>query len=196
MDNQRRVHAAPPPPPAAPATGRIARALLDKITEDSAEEHSGTESITDDQSGKMPDRDEFLVKIARATFSWHPEVGGNNGDSSGPFKLTDIDLDIRRGRLTVIVGPVGSGKSTLLMALLGELDLHSGSITWSSGSSHVSSSGAIHQHQVGYVAQKPWLMAASMRDNVLFGSPLKPKRSVILLLNNFFLSNQIDGRSL
>ena len=53
------------------------------------------------------------------------------------------------------------------MALLGELELRSGSVNWPGGPAH--------QH-LGYVAQKPWLMAASLRDNVLFGSTLNAKR--------------------
>lgn len=54
------------------------------------------------------------------------------------------------------------------MALLGELQLRSGSVTWSGPSGS-------HQ-QLGYVAQKPWLMAATLRDNILFGSTLNAKR--------------------
>ena len=42
--------------------------------------------------------------------------------------LKDIDLTIRKGTLTAIVGPVGSGKSSLIGALLGELEVDSGSV--------------------------------------------------------------------
>ena len=90
------------------------------------------------------------------------DVDSNQSD----FKLFDINLNIQRGRLTAIVGHVGSGKSSLLMALLGELEIKTGSLTWSSSTST----------QIGYVAQRPWLMHASLRDNILFGNPLYAKR--------------------
>ena len=37
----------------------------------------------------------------------------------GHAALDTVDLDVRRGRLTVLVGPNGSGKSTLLGVLAG-----------------------------------------------------------------------------
>lgn len=35
------------------------------------------------------------------------------------FKLNDINLEIPRGQLCAIVGPVGSGKSSLIQAMIG-----------------------------------------------------------------------------
>jgi ABC-type multidrug transport system ATPase subunit len=52
------------------------------------------------------------------------------------------------------------------MALLGELQIKTGSLTWSPSAST----------QIGYVAQRPWLMHASLRDNILFGNALYAKR--------------------
>ena len=37
------------------------------------------------------------------------------------ISLNNISLDIKRGSLTVIVGPTGSGKSSLLNTMIGEL---------------------------------------------------------------------------
>ena len=37
------------------------------------------------------------------------------------FTLKDINLKLRRGTLTAVVGGVGSGKSTLLLSVIGEL---------------------------------------------------------------------------
>lgn len=36
-----------------------------------------------------------------------------------PFKMNGLDLEIPRGQLVAIVGPVGSGKSSLLQGLIG-----------------------------------------------------------------------------
>ena len=44
------------------------------------------------------------------------------------FPISSINLSIRQGTLTAIVGHVGSGKSSLLAAILGELHKTSGHI--------------------------------------------------------------------
>lgn len=142
---------------------------LEKIAEDEEHQQSSSsescagsdKSICDDEQ-----QEELAIRVSHATFSWHP-IGVTDTSSQKIFKLHDINLDIPRGRLTAIVGHVGSGKSSLLMALLGELDIKAGSLTWSSSASI---------QQLGYVAQRPWLMHASLRDNILFGSALYAKR--------------------
>lgn len=47
----------------------------------------------------------------------------------GRALLTDVDLDLRPGTVTVLVGPNGAGKSTLLKAMTGETRLAGGSVT-------------------------------------------------------------------
>jgi branched-chain amino acid transport system ATP-binding protein len=47
----------------------------------------------------------------------------------GPLEIIrDIDIQVQKGRLTVIVGPNGAGKTTLMRALSGILPLRRGSI--------------------------------------------------------------------
>ena len=60
--------------------------------------------------------------------------------------------------LTCVYGPTASGKSTLLHALFGEVPLHGG----------VADLGG----SVALVPQRPWITNATLRDNVLFGSPM------------------------
>ncbi|XP_055589734.1 ATP-binding cassette sub-family C member Sur isoform X5 [Uranotaenia lowii] len=73
-------------------------------------------------------------------------------------------LDIPEGKLTIIVGRSGSGKSSLLAALLKEINHLSGEVCWSNNSSFA------------YVPQRPWLLNGTVRDNILFGEPFRPKR--------------------
>ena len=76
--------------------------------------------------------------------------------------LTDVNLRIAKGSLTVIVGAVGSGKSSLLMGLLGEIKRVRGSVRISGS--------------VGYCQQQTWMQSASLRDNILFGRPYDEAR--------------------
>ena len=67
--------------------------------------------------------------------------------------LHDINIDIRGGSLTIIVGIVGSGKSTLLKAIIGELPCSAGSLTVDAGLK-------------AYCAQTPWLPNSTVRQIV------------------------------
>lgn len=69
--------------------------------------------------------------------------------------LNGLSAEISNGKLIGIVGPVGAGKSSLLQVLLRELPIESGSI---------SINGSI-----SYASQEPWVFAASVRQNILFG---------------------------
>lgn len=61
--------------------------------------------------------DDVLVRIRDLHFSW------------GNRKIFDgVDIDIRRGRVTAIMGPSGTGKTTLLRLIGGQLHPDSGSI--------------------------------------------------------------------
>ena len=73
--------------------------------------------------------------------------------------LYDIDIQIPVSSLTIVIGKVGSGKSTLLRGLLGEIYNLSGSVYTST-------------NQVAYCGQEPWLINASIKDNILAGSLL------------------------
>ncbi|KAL1496964.1 hypothetical protein ABEB36_008007 [Hypothenemus hampei] len=87
------------------------------------------------------------VKIQKVTASWIPNT---------PV-LQDIHLIIPKGKLCAIIGPVGAGKSSILQLLLGELSPTVGTI-------HIGDS-------ISYASQEPWLFAASVRKNILFGKP-------------------------
>jgi len=73
----------------------------------------------------------------------------------GPF-LQDVQLELKRGELTVVVGSVGSGKTALISALLGEM------IATEDSKVQINAT-------VSYVAQTAWVQSMSLRENVLFG---------------------------
>jgi len=90
--------------------------------------------------------------------------------------LEGVDLDLPRGSLTVLTGPVGSGKTTLLRVLLGLTDpagLQAGHVRWE-GEVVEDPAAFMVPPRVAYVAQVPRLFSESLRDNILLGLPAEP----------------------
>ncbi|GET91127.1 ATP-binding cassette protein subfamily C, member 5, putative [Leishmania tarentolae] len=114
--------------------------------------------------------DDAAAVLCNATMSSYtavqlPAAGSRNGSAGNTYYelhakalLADVDLRVPRGRLTVVLGPTGSGKSTLLDALIGALAVTRGRVACS--------------RSVAYVPQQPWIMSATLRENVVFfGAP-------------------------
>ena len=78
--------------------------------------------------------------------------------------LTGIDLEVKPGELVVVSGPVGVGKSTLLEGLLFEVPLIGGSL------------GMAPCCRVAMSPQEPWIMAGTLRENIIFESPFDAER--------------------
>ncbi|KAJ8550590.1 hypothetical protein ON010_g10479 [Phytophthora cinnamomi] len=110
-------------------------------------------------------------EIRHATFKWSNEGREMNEDAAKeaadkeapPAQLSNITISIPKSKLTLVVGAVGSGKSTLLATLLGELQPEYGVVR-------------IPSRYVSYAAQTPYLINASVQDNILFGAPLDTAR--------------------
>ena len=64
--------------------------------------------------------------------------------------------------MTAVVGHVGCGKSSLLNSVLGEMPKKDASMDLNQ---------MVHiRGTIGYVPQTPFIMNATLRDNILFGS--------------------------
>lgn len=83
-------------------------------------------------------------------------------------QVCGVDLDLFRGQLVVVTGPVGSGKSVLLRALLGLVPRASGSISWN-GEAVDDPSALFVPPRVGYVPQVPRLFSETLADTILLG---------------------------
>ena len=118
---------------------------------------------------------EQQLQVNDASFAWP-------GHSQAV--LVDINVAFPLG-LTIIRGKVSAGKTALLLAMLGELDLLSGTVNRL-------------DETVGYCAQTPWLQSMSIKDNILFHYPYDEARyrqvlEVCALLPD--LANFKDGDS-
>ncbi|KAJ2070050.1 hypothetical protein GGI08_000033, partial [Coemansia sp. S2] len=89
---------------------------------------------------------DLAVDLNECVFSW----GANT------YSLAPVTLQVKAGDFVTVVGRIGSGKSSFLSAICGEMPLTSGQ-------------GCVYG-RIGYVEQKPWIMNATFRDNVLMGA--------------------------
>lgn len=96
---------------------------------------------------------EESVTIRDATFTWDRNQERN--------ALERINFVANKGELTSIVGRVGAGKSSFLQAILGDLWKINGEV--------------VVRGKFAYVAQQPWVMNASVRDNIVFGHRWDPE---------------------
>ncbi|XP_073870225.1 ATP-binding cassette sub-family C member 8 isoform X4 [Macaca fascicularis] len=125
------------------------------------------------------DADNSCVQITGGYFTWTPD---------GIPTLSNITIRIPRGQLTMIVGQVGCGKSSLLLAALGEMQKVSGAVFWSSLPDSETGEDASPEQEtatgsdirkrgpVAYASQKPWLLNATVEENIIFESPFNKQR--------------------
>ncbi|KAJ1719186.1 hypothetical protein LPJ53_006005, partial [Coemansia erecta] len=100
----------------------------------------------------LPDTsaDDLLVSVADGTFRWL--------STDEQPTLANISIECKRSELVAVIGKVGSGKSSLTSAILGDMVKSSGTV--------------LIRGNVAYVPQQPWIMNATLRDNILFGHRL------------------------
>jgi ATP-binding cassette subfamily C (CFTR/MRP) protein 1 len=101
----------------------------------------------------VSERGEEAVRIRDATFTW------NSSDTRNA--LENISFSAHKGELSCVVGRVGAGKSSFLQTLLGDLYKIKGEV--------------VLRGKVAYVAQSPWVMNASVRENIVFGYRWDPQ---------------------
>ncbi|XP_022792486.1 multidrug resistance-associated protein 4-like isoform X2 [Stylophora pistillata] len=129
----------------------------DDFSKDNSPEFAGSSISTgpDNTNNDLRSEEPFL-SISNAYCSWDHDC------SNKTITLYDVTLNLRAGELLAITGPVGSGKSSVLSAILGELPLREGTISY--------------HGKVAYVPQLSWIFSGSVRENILFGLPFDEEK--------------------
>ncbi|XP_044154092.1 ATP-binding cassette sub-family C member 2-like [Bufo gargarizans] len=130
----------------------IARIVQTNVSCARLEKYLGGDDLDNSAISNDP-TDDAAIQFSDASFTWEP------GTSPA---VKNVNLNIKEGNLVAVVGGVGSGKSSLVSAMLGEMDHVYG---------HINIKGS-----VAYVPQQAWIQNATLRDNILFGSPLDEAR--------------------
>lgn len=86
---------------------------------------------------------ENALEITNGVFSW----GGEEPT------LKNINMKVKKGNLTAVVGPVGCGKTSLISALLGEMEKIRGDVNVDGSVAYVPQQGKIRKLAVLIVIQ-------------------------------------------
>ncbi|KAJ5482896.1 hypothetical protein N7539_006342 [Penicillium diatomitis] len=124
------------------------------------------------------------IAFQNATIAWP----GALTSPKSTWSLKNLDLEFPRGKLSLISGRTGSGKSLLLAAILGECDIITGQVMaplqpqpetlWRT---YTDSGNWIVDSATAFVAQAPWIEAATIKQNILFGLPFREDRYMDVL---------------
>ncbi|KAL7620647.1 hypothetical protein AAE478_009642 [Parahypoxylon ruwenzoriense] len=112
------------------------------------------------------------VTFDSACIAWPSD----NQDNPDRFVLRDVNVTFPQGQLSIISGKTGSGKSLMLAAILGEVDILSGSISVPRAPPQRYDKTANRDNwiipgAIAFVAQIPWIENATVKENILFGLP-------------------------
>src|SRR6201996_4028347 len=82
--------------------------------------------------------------------------------------LWGVDLAVRRGEITALIGSNGAGKTTLMRALSGVVSVEQGSYRWEGQDLGRASAAAIIAHGIVHVPEGRRLFGAmSVEDNLI-----------------------------
>lgn len=123
---------------------------------------------------KVTNVGDISVEILNETFLWQQQLDESTTlreeeealDESRSEALINLNFKAKKGQLACIVGRVGSGKSTFLNCILGEMP---------AVPHDKSKEASIRIHgDVAYCSQVPWIINATVKENILFGHRMEP----------------------
>lgn len=124
-----------------------------------------------------------IISFENVTVTWKQDTGSKSSCPDSLWALRGLSFSLPKHGLSVVTGPTGSGKSMLLAAILGECEIREGIVK----SPIMTTAPArfnypdveddwIQDLYMAYVSQSPWIEAATVRENILFGLPFNAQR--------------------
>ena len=170
----------------------------DLVTEESGPASQGTSAIEfESVSFRYPEsaHKTEAEKVLAETLGTHDLESLTTGEVALPPQrvtvLQDVSFRIPVGSKTAIVGPSGAGKSSLLSLLERFYDPQSGTIRVF-GHDITALSRESLRSLFGYVEQDAPVLAGSIRDNLLIGSPNASEQDLLSVLDEVNLTGILD----
>lgn len=122
----------------------------------------------------VPSPSDPSIGFRDALFAYPGQEEDDCAEEIDQFRLGELDLTFPTGQLSLVTGPVGSGKTTLILSLLGETVLLKGKIFIPDDMANrdlipVDRATGL-ANTTAYCAQTAWLVGATIRENIVFGS--------------------------
>ena len=126
----------------------------------------------------LPDVDpDLLLSMKNCSFQY--------GSSDLKPALSNINMSLMRGELLMVIGPVGCGKSTLLLAVLNEVEV-------ARSRKNEPSKYVREGVKFAYCAQKPWIIADSVRANITVAGCVERKETEDYFNSRSWVDRNID----
>ncbi|GFF34007.1 ATP-dependent bile acid permease [Aspergillus lentulus] len=120
------------------------------------------------------------IRFDNATVAWPDSAQTSDVSSGTPFVLRNLTVHFPEHGLSLVCGRTGAGKSLLLAAILDECKILEGIVERPSTRCMYKlprpGEDWIIDSATAYVAQTPWIEAATVRQNILFGVPFNGER--------------------
>jgi ATP-binding cassette subfamily B protein len=124
------------------------------------------ESASESAQTSKPKRTQNAIEFKKVSFSYPAAEAHRDGKPV----LSSVSFKIKKGDRVALVGPSGAGKSTILSLIERFYEPNSGEILLE-GTAVTSLSRDALRSQIGYVEQDAPVLAGSIRENLLIGSP-------------------------
>ena len=124
------------------------------------------ESATESTQTTKPKKTQNAIEFKRVSFTYPAAEAHRDGKAV----LSSVSFKIKKGDRVALVGPSGAGKSTILSLIERFYEPNSGEILLE-GTPVTELSRDALRSQIGYVEQDAPVLAGSIRENLLIGSP-------------------------
>jgi ABC-type multidrug transport system fused ATPase/permease subunit len=153
-----------------------------------------SEDATDDAVAKLassPVDTEAAISFESVEFVYPESSVGEIAVETGRTVLHSVSFSAARGQRTALVGPSGAGKSTVLSLIERFYDPDAGVVRL--GGVDIRAIDRVDlRSQIGYVEQDAPVLAGSIRDNLLLGSPNASDADCVAVLHSVNLTEVLE----